>query len=182
MTAPVTPIVKVGELFQAGIVVQDLEKGIGQYGRLFGIDPQSWWVVTIDSSLCRLTYRGRPSTHSFKVAMVAVGGLMIELLQPLAGTGAYREFLEQRGEGVHHLGHVIVPDLDAVMKKMGEAGFPTIETGDPQVPATPGAHRWAYIDTSSPLGFITEYSQGTDPRESYRMYHEYRTRKAARQG
>ncbi len=180
MTAQVPPIVKVGELFQAGIVVQDAEKGIREYGRLFGIAPDSWWVVTIDSSLCRLTYRGQPSAHSFKAAMVMVGSLMLELLQPLEGMGTYREFLQQRGEGIHHLGHVVVPDLDAVVRKMEQAGFPAVETGEPQGPAQDAGHKWAYIDTTSALGYITEYSQGTDPRESFRMYQEYRKKKAGK--
>lgn len=180
MTAQVPPIVKAGELFQAGIVVHDAQKAIGEYSRLFGIAPDSWWLVAIDSSLCRLTYRGRPSAHSFKAAMVMVGSLMIELLQPLDGMGTYREFLLERGEGIHHLGHVVVPDLAEVMEKMEKAGFPTVETGEPQGPAREAGHMWAYIDTTSALGYITEYSQGTDPRESFRMYQAYRKKKAAK--
>ncbi len=178
MPTQIPHLVKVNELFQTGIVVRDVEKGIREYGRLFGTAPDEWWVVTIDDSLCRLTYRGRPSSHSFKAAMVMVGDLMIELLQPLEGMGTYREFLEQRGEGVHHLGHVIVPDLEAVMEKMEKEGFPVVETGQPRGPAQGGGHKWAYIDTSAALGYITEYSQGTDPRVSLRMYHEYRKKKA----
>jgi methylmalonyl-CoA/ethylmalonyl-CoA epimerase len=178
MAAQVPPIVKVNELFQAGIVVKDVEKGKKVYSHLFGIDPDSWWVVTIDRKLCQLTYRGRPSDHSFRAAMVNVGDLMIELLQPLEGRGTYREFLEQHGEGIHHLGHVIVPDLAVVVEKMEKAGFPAVETGEPLGPGQ-GGHKWAYIDTSSALGYITEYSQGTDPRESFRMYQEYQKKKAA---
>jgi methylmalonyl-CoA/ethylmalonyl-CoA epimerase len=178
MTAQVPPMVKVSELFQAGIVVRDAEKGVETYSRLFGIDPDSWWVITIDSKLCRMTYRGLPSHHSFKAAMVMVGSLMIELLQPLEGRGTYREFLEQRGEGIHHLGHVIVPDLAVVVEKMEKAGFPAVETGEP-LGSAEGGHKWAYIDTTTALGYITEYSQGADPRESFRMYQEYQKKKAA---
>lgn len=180
MTAQIPPIVKVNELFQAGIVVKDVEKGITQYSRLLGIAPDSWWVITIDSRLSRMTYRGRPSQHSFKAAMVTVGPIMIELLQPLEGRGTYREFLEQRGEGIHHLGHVIVPDLDEVMAKMESAGFPTVETGEPQG-SVQGGHKWAYIDTTPALGYILEYSQGTDPRESYRMYQAHQEKKKAKE-
>ena len=96
--------------------------------------------------------------------------------------GTYREFLEQHGEGIHHLGHVVVPDLDAVVEKMAKAGFPAVETGEPQGPAAQAGHKWAYIDTTSALGYITEYSQGTDPRESFKAYQEYRKRKATRPG
>ncbi len=168
MATRIPPIVKVNELFQAGIVVKNLEKSMRLYNHLFGIETDSWVVVTIDRKLCQLTYRGQPSQHSFKAAMVTVGSLMIELLQPLDGYGTYREFLEKHGEGIHHLGHVIVPDLDSVMAKMDKAGFPTVETGEP-AGSGKGNHKWAYIDTTSALGYIVEYSQGTDPRDSLKM-------------
>ncbi|MCX6000725.1 MAG: VOC family protein [Chloroflexi bacterium] len=176
MTTLVPPIVKVSELFQAGIVVKDAEKSMKLYGHLFGID--SWWVATIDSKLCQLTYRGKPSQHSFKAAMAMVGPLMIELLQPLDGYGTYREFLEKHGEGIHHLGHVIVPDLATVVEKMEKAGFPAVETGEP-VGSARGSHKWAYVDTTPALGYVIEYSQGADPRDSMKAYQMHQKKKAA---
>ena len=169
MARQIPPIVKVSELFQAGIVVKDAEKGMELYSHLFGIDKDSWWLITIDCKICQLTYRGQPSQHSYRAAMAMVGPLMIELLEPLEGYGTYREFLEKQGEGIHHLGHVMVPDLAAVMEKMEKAGYPTVETGKP-ADSTKGNHKWAYIDTTSALGYIMEYSQGADPRESLRMF------------
>ncbi len=176
MATQIPTIVKVSELFQAGIVIKDAQKGIKDYSRLFGIDPDSWWVITIDSKICQLTYRGRPSQHTYKAAMVMVGSLMIELLQPLEGHGTYREFLEKHGEGIHHLGHIIVPDLAAVMGKMEKAGFPTVETGEP-AGSVKGNHKWAYIDTSSALGYVMEYSQGTDPRDSFKQLQKWKATK-----
>jgi methylmalonyl-CoA/ethylmalonyl-CoA epimerase len=156
--------IKISELFQAGIVVNDIDKSMELYSQLLGID--SWLVFTIDDSICRLTYRGSPSQHSFKAAMAMVGPLMIELLQPLEGTGIYEDFLREHGEGLHHLGHVIVPDLDEAVRVMEQAGFPCIETGEP-ADAGNGNHKWAYVDTTPALGYILEFSQGTDPRDSF---------------
>jgi methylmalonyl-CoA/ethylmalonyl-CoA epimerase len=101
--------------------------------------------------------------------MAMVGPLMIELLEPLEGYGTYREFLEKHGEGIHHLGHIIVPDLDSVLEKMAKAGFPTVETGEP-LGSPKGGHKWGYVDTTSALGYILEFSQGTDPRDTLRMF------------
>jgi methylmalonyl-CoA/ethylmalonyl-CoA epimerase len=167
MTTQIPPIIKISELFQAGIVVKDAEKGMKLYGNMFGID--SWTVFTIDRNLCQLTYRGQPSQHSFKAAMAMVGPLMIELLEPLEGYGTYREFLEKHGEGIHHLGHIIVPDLDSVLGKMAKAGFPTIDTGEP-LGSPKGGHKWGYVDTSPALGYVLEFSQGTDPRYTLKMF------------
>jgi methylmalonyl-CoA/ethylmalonyl-CoA epimerase len=182
MATQIPPIVKVSELFQAGIVVKDAEKGMDLYCHLFGIDKDSWWVITIDRKICQMTYRGQPSQHSYRAAMAMVGPLMIELLEPLEGYGTYREFLDKHGEGIHHLGHVMVPDLAAVIEKMEKAGFPTVETGEP-AGSVKGNHKWAYIDTTSALGYITEYSQGTDPRDSLKMFQKMKAaRESGRRG
>ncbi len=162
MPAELPSGIKVNELFQAGIVVKDVEASMKLYRDLLGID--EWAVITIDHNLCSLTYRGKPSQHSFRAAMATVGPLMIELLQPLEGQGTYSEFLEKYGEGVHHLGHVIVPDLDGTLDKLTKAGFVVVETGEPA--GSGGDHKWAYVDTTPALGYILEFSQGADPRQS----------------
>jgi len=161
------PLVKVSELFQAGIVVRDLDESMKRYQSLLGIN--SWKVVTIDSSIVRLTYRGKPSQHSFKAAFTMLGSLMIELLEPLQGTGTYREFLEKHGEGLHHLGHARVPDLDRATKALEKAGFPTVETGETLGGSGESFHKWAYVDMTASLGYIIEFSSGIDPRESFKM-------------
>lgn len=155
--------INVKELFQAGIVVKDCDKSMKLYGDMLGI--KSWVVFTIDKSMCRLTYRGKPSEHSFKSAMAMVGTMMIELLQPLEGNGTYSDWLRERGEGVHHLGHIRVPDVDAAVAAMEKAGFPCVETGAPANESM-GNHKWAYVDTTPALGYLLEFSQGTDPRDS----------------
>ncbi len=151
-------IINVSELFQVGIVVRDLEKSMKQYETLLGID--EWKIVEINSSTTKMTYHGKPVDHSFKAAFTMLGELMIELLEPLEGEGIYRDFLNEKGEGIHHLGHVRVDDLDAALQELEKAGFPCIETGGDDI----GFHNWAYVDTTPALGYIIELSSGFDPR------------------
>ncbi len=99
--------------------------------------------------------------HSFKAAFTMLGHLMIELLEPLDGEGIYRDFLNEHGEGIHHLGHIRVDDLDKAVKELEDAGFPCIETGGDSA----DFHTWAYVDTTSALGYIIELSTGFDPRD-----------------
>jgi hypothetical protein len=150
--------INVSELFQVGIVIRNLDASMKLYGSLLGID--DWKVVEIDSKNVPLTYRGNPSEHSFKAAFTMLGQLMIELLEPLEGRGSYREFLEENGEGIHHLGHARVDDLDAAVQALEKEGFPCVEGG-----CAPG-HRWAYVDTTPALGYILELSSGSDPRDA----------------
>ena len=161
MTQQLSPILKVTELFQVGIVVRDLEKSKKDYERLMGIE--SWREFEMDSSTVEMTYHGKPTHHSFKAAFTMLGPLMIELLEPLEGEGSYRDFLEEHGEGIHHLGHARVDNLVEAVQALEKAGFPCIETGgDPA-----GFHTWAYVDTTKTLGYILELSSGFDPRSLF---------------
>jgi methylmalonyl-CoA/ethylmalonyl-CoA epimerase len=87
-----------------------------RYEGLLGID--SWIVFEVNLSLVRMTYHGKPSQHSFKATFTILGSLMIELLQPLEGRGIYRDFLDKHEEGLHHLGHVRVDNIDEAVRKL----------------------------------------------------------------
>jgi hypothetical protein len=89
---------------------------------------------------------------------------MVELLQPVEGESVYRDFLNEHGEGLHHLGHVRVDDLDEAVQALEKAGFPCIETGGD----TLGFHSWAYVDTTSLIGYVLELSTGFDPRDMFK--------------
>ena len=160
MSQQLPSIIEVSELFQVGIVVYNLEKSMKQYESLMGID--KWEVVEIDSSIMPMTYYGKPVEHSFKAAFTMLGSLMLELLEPVEGEGIYRDFLSEHGEGIHHLGHVRVDNLDEAIESLEKAGFPCIETG-----GDPAIHIWAYVDTTAALGYILELSSGIDPRDLF---------------
>jgi len=161
MAEPTLPIVKASELFQVGIVVKDLDGSIRQWESILGVG--TWSVVEVDSSTTEMTYYGKPVQHSFKAAFTTVGSMMIELIQPLEGEGIYRDFLNEHGEGIHHLGHVRVDNVDEAVKALQNAGFPFMEGGRTPI------HRWAYVDTTKALGHILELSDGLDPREMLQL-------------
>ena len=152
MTQPTDTKIKVSELYQVCIVVRDIEKSMENYQDTLGIG--SWSLRTIDSSrVSDMTYRGRPVQHVFKVAQAKVGAMDLELIQPVEGDSIYSEFLEQGGEGLHHLGHVKVGGLDAAIQTLENAGFPCLQSG-----RFPGGG-YAYMDTSKTLGTIIELIQ-----------------------
>ena len=57
--------------------------------------------------------------------MGKVGGVGVELLQPVQGETVHKELLESTGEGIGHLAY-LVDDLEAEAEKMVERGFPII--------------------------------------------------------
>jgi methylmalonyl-CoA/ethylmalonyl-CoA epimerase len=87
---------------QVGVVVWDVRASMKKYHELFGWGP--WYLYEYkqpwfhDSEL-----HGRPVEFSMLGAEVQVGPVWFELIQPLEGPSIYREWLETRGEGMHHL-------------------------------------------------------------------------------
>src|SRR5437016_4432956 len=106
---------------QIGIVVPDLNRVTELLGSLFGIGPFRFieWPNRTDS---KYWYRGEEQKIKIRQAFVQVGNLELEFIQPVEGErNAYREFLEERGGGIHHL-LFEVEDMDAVVSAVGAQG------------------------------------------------------------
>lgn len=149
MATPLRAKVKVSELSHVGIVVRDLESSIKHYQNVLGIGP--WKVINIEpSTVSNITYHGRPVKHRFKIALTRVGPMQLELLEPVEGDSIYRDFLEEHGEGVHHLGHVRVDNIDEAVQQLEKDGFPCLQSGRFKGGA------YAYMDMVASLGTIIE--------------------------
>jgi methylmalonyl-CoA/ethylmalonyl-CoA epimerase len=90
-----------------------------------------------------------------EIATLPAGASWIELIRPLDPEGAIARFLAKRGEGFHHVAYV-VPDLEAALQSLQEAGVRLIDTS----PRT-GAHGWriAFIHPEACNGVLTELVQ-----------------------
>lgn len=142
-------MLQVSELYQVGIVVHDLEKSMERYQRILGIGP--WDIMDVDPSTVNdLTYRGRKVQHKFRCAMAMVGSMQLELIQPLEGESIQSDFLKEHGEGLHHLGHIRVDNLEEAVQKLEREGFACLQSGR----FSGGA--FAYMDTVKELGTIIE--------------------------
>ena len=149
MTEPSRAKIEISELYQVGIVVHDLEKSIERCQNTFGIGP--WEIMNIDpSTFSDMTYRGKPVQHKFRAALTMVGPMQLELIEPIEGDNIFSDFLKEHGEGVHHLGHVMVKNLDEAIQTLEKEGFPCLQSG-----CFPGGG-YAYIDTLKTMGTIIE--------------------------
>ena len=155
MAEPTQAKVKVTGLHQVGIVVRDLESSIRHYESLLGIGP--WRVPSISpSAVGDMSYHGRPAQHSFRIALTTVGSMELELIQPVEGDSSYSDFLREHGEGIHHLGHVRVDNLDEAVQALEREGFPCVQGGH-----FPGGG-YAYMDMVTTLGYIVELLQRSE--------------------
>ncbi len=104
---------------QVSYVVRDLDRALERFEPLFG----SFQVMQVTLEGTR--FRGRPSDVTLKVGFGRSGAIEIELIEPISGEGPHREFLDEHGEGPHHV-RCMVPDLDPVVARAARRGFETI--------------------------------------------------------
>jgi catechol 2,3-dioxygenase-like lactoylglutathione lyase family enzyme len=140
-----------GRTFQIAFVVRDLDAALVRYTRVLGGAP--WRIFTFSAAIHReAAYRGSSTDFSVRLALNGTSP-QCELIEPVRGPGVHEAWLEELGEGFHHVG-VIVDSLDATVERMAAAGYSTIQTGAGFGPAGDGAY--AYFDTAADLGFLVE--------------------------
>jgi methylmalonyl-CoA/ethylmalonyl-CoA epimerase len=140
---------------QVCLVVRDLQKTIEHYWTNFGIGP--WKIFLFEEPLLReMTIKGKSAKYRILIGMCQLENIYFEIIQPLSGDTTYKEFLEEKGEGLHHLGF-IVDNLDSEMKKFETNGLGTIQTGRFQ------GGGFAYFDTQEKFGTILELIERSKP-------------------
>lgn len=146
-----TTKLNVEAVHQIGIVVKDIDLSVERYWKEFGIGP--WQIFTFGPGAKKLTYHGEPCSFALRIAMAQVGSLMIELLQPLSGSTPHQDFLEQKGEGIQHLG-VFVSNLEQAAEVMHNLGYKEISGAYGFGREGDGAA--AYFDTENNFGTLLE--------------------------
>ncbi len=154
------PVETLGDLFanvwQVCYVTPDLDRGMKELRDLFGIE-NSTEVPTEGASFMK---DGEELQWDVRVAMGARGGLIVELIEPIAGeVEFYRRALPQGGDalGLHHLAMLVPLGDDAwgsVETLLGEHGMSFEYTI-----LIPDRARLAYVDTSARLGHWIELCQ-----------------------
>ena len=99
-----------GGIAQTAFVVEDLGAAIDHWVTNCRAGP----FFVLDHFLVPgQTYRGEESRADITIAMGFAGHMLMELIQPLDGEpSVYRETMELRGYGFHHLG-IACADVDA---------------------------------------------------------------------
>jgi len=133
---------------QIGIVVNDIEKTVERYAELFGIEKPKWaWTDPLDKA--RTEFAGQPTEARAKLAFIDAGQLQIELIEPDGHPSTWRQFLDEHGEGVHHVAFFVKGMQDKIAA-LSAIGMPLVQKGE----YTGG--RYAYIDSFDQLKVMIE--------------------------
>jgi methylmalonyl-CoA/ethylmalonyl-CoA epimerase len=133
---------------QIGLVVKDIDKAIDAYVDILGL-PRPTVVVTDGYDKAQTTYRGQPSQATAKLAFFDLGQVQIELIEPVGGPSTWKEVLDQRGDGIHHIAFQ-VKGTDQVVAYLEGKGVELVQQGR----YTGGMY--SYMDASNSLGLILE--------------------------
>jgi len=159
---------KFDKLSQVAIVVKDLREAMKRYWEDMGIGP--WKIWYFDPSNTRdMTFRGKPSKHAFRIAEAMVGDISIELIEPLEGETTYKEFLDKKGEGLHHIKYT-TDKPEVILEKFKKLGIGVIQSG------RVGQGSYHYLDTESRFGFILELATGQPDRPPDEIFPESTSR------
>jgi 4-hydroxyphenylpyruvate dioxygenase-like putative hemolysin len=140
---------KMESINQIGIVVRNIEKTAKFLEQIFGIGP----FQILERAPEEIIYRGERRTFQIRNGLARLGSVQLELIEVQHGECCQADFLNRKGEGIHHLGF-FVDDLDEALSTVKEKGVEVLQIG-----TAAGSIRWAYLDTEELLGITLEFIQ-----------------------
>ncbi len=127
-------------LAHIGIAVRSLDEAIPRWTGSLGFRHVN--TITLESM-------------GLKIAFLEAGGAEIELLEPLRAGSAISNFLEKRGEGIHHLSFH-VKDIEAALTRAAASGLELIDRTPRE-----GSHgtKIAFVHPRSMGGVLIEFCE-----------------------
>lgn len=118
-----------------GILVENLDDALKTYTEILGLKV----AKTIELKEANL-----------RLALLNVGGLQIELMQPT--DGKLGEYLAQRGPGIHHIAFMVA-DIENALEKVKKEGIKLLD----EKPRPGLTGRIAYMDSKSTHGALLQF-------------------------
>jgi len=150
------------ECVQIGVVVKDLDRAIEGLTEVFGIGPFRKINWPPEGRTMEKYYYGKPGNFTARMAFTELGPVELELIQPLDGDSIWADFLEEHGEGIHHIRFNVL-ELEPLFQYMADHGIEVSQWGSGLRPGT----AWANFASEERVGFVIEVMKmipGTDGR------------------
>lgn len=137
--------ITVNSVTHISVFVRNVEKTARMYSELLGTT-----APKIIEHNIRLVFppdfKGDRSAHP-TYAHIPFKNVRFELMEPVGGVSPWRDFLEQHGQGIQHLGFE-VPDVPQALARFQKAGGKLIFGGCPGCTA--------HVDMREQLGYVVE--------------------------
>ena len=134
---------------QISLVVHDIEATARKLADFLGVERPA--IIETDVyEEARTEYRGTPTQARAKLAFFTVGpNLQLELIEPDQEPSTWREYLDEHGEGIHHIAFEI-RGMRGKIETMSANGMPLLQKGEYK------GGRYAYLDAMADLKCIVE--------------------------
>ena len=136
-------------LAQVAIVVSDIEETAGRFASLLGIERPAIHVTRPGDEVA-VEYRGRATSSRAKLAFLDLGGVQLELIQPIGEDSAWAERFSG-GNALHHIAFW-TDDMSGASASMAAHGAPLAMRGD----FDDGSGEYAYFDGHEHFGCFIE--------------------------
>ena len=139
-------------LSQVGFIVRDIEKSKQVFAEFLGVEAPP----TVDGGtyeIARTTFMGQPApmANCWMAFFNIAPGLQLELIQPNGQPSAWQMYLDEYGEGMHHLAFP-VSDTEQKVISAEAFGMPCIQRGK----YGDGSGEYAYFDARKQLKCFIE--------------------------
>ncbi|MCL2444455.1 MAG: VOC family protein [Treponema sp.] len=147
-----TGLLKTNDIIQIGLIVKDVEKTKKKWAAFFGVPVPP----TIDAGNYEITqtkYKGKPAPKA-KCLMAffdAGPNMQLELIQPNGEKSTWQDFLDKKGEGIHHIAFK-VKGTKKVLETCEKEGIKCVQQGK----YGDAGGEYAYLDTAKDFKCIIE--------------------------
>jgi catechol 2,3-dioxygenase-like lactoylglutathione lyase family enzyme len=116
-------------LTQVAFIVRDIEKTKVKFAEFLGVPPPT----VVDGGKFEITgtqYKGKPAPDAnCRMAFFAAGpNVQIELIQPNGAKSVWQDYLDEHGEGLHHIAFE-VKGMDDKIRAGEQFGFSCVQRG-----------------------------------------------------
>jgi len=139
---------------QIALVVDDIERAAKNYAELFGVPvPNIFSVPPPEEAHTR--FHGQPTATRARLCVFDMGQVVLELTEADSAPSSWKQFRDERGQGVHHIGFQVA-DRQSVIDYFTSKGAPERHYGE----YTGG--NYTFVDSEREFGVLinVKYEEG----------------------
>ena len=119
------------------VAVQSMDEALATFRELYGVEPERTEEIASDK---------------ITEAMLPIGDMYLQLLEPTDPESTVAKFLEKRGPGLHHIA-IAVDDLESTLAHLKSKGAELLDE-TPRIGG--GGHRVAFVHPKTTHGILIE--------------------------
>jgi catechol 2,3-dioxygenase-like lactoylglutathione lyase family enzyme len=145
-------IIDTNKVIQVGFIVRDIEKSRDVFAKFFGVEPPQL-VDGGKYEITGTTVNGEPApdANCLMAFFNAGPGMQVELIQPNGVKSTWQDFLDEHGEGIHHIAFG-VKGMDQKIRDCEEFGMKCVQRGK----YGDASGEYAYLDAYSTMFCLVE--------------------------